>query len=271
MTKRLSLATLLASVAVLGATRHGVRSRPERDPKSEQRAGHHLGDGRRRSRPVHAGRVPVPRDRLLAAEERRRRRGEDPRQPRDRDDRLVGGRLRHRLAVRQQVLRHRRVLLPFKARTSPASSVGGTDTALMLFGMLFCAVSLAIVWGTTLERIKFSAYVIYAAVFGGDHLPAGGARRLRRRTAVRRRRQAGDGLRRIVGRPPDRCGRRTRGAAAARRAQGQVRRRRHAAGDPGSLDADRRPRRADPLGRLVRVQRRLDVRHRPTTSSPRSR
>ena len=31
--------------------------------------------------------------------------------------------------------------------------------------MLFCAVSLAIVWGTTLERIKFSAYVIYATVF----------------------------------------------------------------------------------------------------------
>ena len=43
--------------------------------------------------------------------------------------------------------------------------VGGADTALMLFGMLFCAVSLAIVWGTTLERIKFSAYVIYAVVF----------------------------------------------------------------------------------------------------------
>ena len=44
--------------------------------------------------------------------------------------------------------------------------VTGTDSALMLFGMLFCAVSLAIVWGTTLERIKFSAYVIYAFVFG---------------------------------------------------------------------------------------------------------
>jgi Amt family ammonium transporter len=47
-----------------------------------------------------------------------------------------------------------------------AITVGGADTALMLFGMLFCAVSLAIVWGTTLERIKFAAYVIYAVVFG---------------------------------------------------------------------------------------------------------
>jgi Amt family ammonium transporter len=43
--------------------------------------------------------------------------------------------------------------------------VGGPDAALMIFGMLFLAVSLAIVWGTTLERIKFVAYVIYATVF----------------------------------------------------------------------------------------------------------
>ena len=49
--------------------------------------------------------------------------------------------------------------------------VGGTDAALMLFGMLFCAVSLAIVWGTTLERIKFSAYVIYAVFFGAIIYP----------------------------------------------------------------------------------------------------
>ena len=49
--------------------------------------------------------------------------------------------------------------------------VGGADTALMLFGMLFCAVSLAVVWGTTLERIKFSAYVIYAVVFAAVIYP----------------------------------------------------------------------------------------------------
>ena len=46
------------------------------------------------------------------------------------------------------------------------------DTAmLMLFGLAFCAVSLAIVWGTTLERIKFSSYVIYAIVFGAIIYP----------------------------------------------------------------------------------------------------
>ncbi|HEY3435919.1 MAG TPA: ammonium transporter, partial [Solirubrobacterales bacterium] len=45
-------------------------------------------------------------------------------------------------------------------------AVTGESAMLMLFGLAFCAVSLAIVWGTTLERIKFGAYVIYAVVFG---------------------------------------------------------------------------------------------------------
>jgi Amt family ammonium transporter len=36
-----------------------------------------------------------------------------------------------------------------------------------LFQFSFCAVSLAIVWGTTLERIKFGVYVLYAIVFAG--------------------------------------------------------------------------------------------------------
>jgi Amt family ammonium transporter len=47
-----------------------------------------------------------------------------------------------------------------------ATVVAAGDTMMMLFGLAFCAVSLAIVWGTTLERIKFGAYVIYAIVFG---------------------------------------------------------------------------------------------------------
>src|SRR5687768_14464711 len=40
-----------------------------------------------------------------------------------------------------------------------------TPEALWFFQFVFCAVSLAIVWGTTLERIKFAAYVIYAVIF----------------------------------------------------------------------------------------------------------
>ena len=40
-----------------------------------------------------------------------------------------------------------------------------SPAALLFFQFVFCAVSLAIIWGTTLERIKFAAYVIYAVSF----------------------------------------------------------------------------------------------------------
>jgi ammonium transporter, Amt family len=40
-----------------------------------------------------------------------------------------------------------------------------SPAALLFFQFVFCAVSLAIIWGTTLERIKFAAYVIYAVIF----------------------------------------------------------------------------------------------------------
>src|SRR4051794_7105603 len=40
-----------------------------------------------------------------------------------------------------------------------------TPETLWFFQFVFCAVSLAIVWGTTLERIKFGVYVIYGAIF----------------------------------------------------------------------------------------------------------
>src|SRR4029453_17217731 len=37
--------------------------------------------------------------------------------------------------------------------------------AKFFFQFVFCAVSAGIVWGTTIERIKFGAYLIYAVVF----------------------------------------------------------------------------------------------------------
>ncbi|MFL5886740.1 MAG: ammonium transporter, partial [Thermoleophilaceae bacterium] len=40
-----------------------------------------------------------------------------------------------------------------------------SPAALLFFQFVFCAVSLAIVWGTTLERIKWQAYVVYAVIF----------------------------------------------------------------------------------------------------------
>jgi ammonium transporter, Amt family len=54
----------------------------------------------------------------------------------------------------------------------PLLDVAGiSPAALLFFQFVFCAVSLAIVWGTTLERIKFGAYVIYAVVFSAVIYP----------------------------------------------------------------------------------------------------
>jgi len=52
-----------------------------------------------------------------------------------------------------------------------AGKVSGGGAAFFFFQFVFCAVSLAIVWGTTLERIKFIAYPIYAVVFAGIIYP----------------------------------------------------------------------------------------------------
>ena len=48
-----------------------------------------------------------------------------------------------------------------------------TVEAKWFFQFAFCAVSLAIVWGTTLERIKFGVYIIYAIIFAGFIYPIG--------------------------------------------------------------------------------------------------
>jgi Amt family ammonium transporter len=47
----------------------------------------------------------------------------------------------------------------------PGNRHGVTAETLWFFEFVFCAVALAIVWGTTLERIKFGVYVAYALVF----------------------------------------------------------------------------------------------------------
>jgi Amt family ammonium transporter len=54
----------------------------------------------------------------------------------------------------------------------PAMSASvATVPAKFLFQFVFCAVSLAIVWGTTIERIKFGAYLIYAVIFSAVIYP----------------------------------------------------------------------------------------------------
>src|SRR3954466_5723637 len=52
--------------------------------------------------------------------------------------------------------------MSFSAATVPAK---------FFFQFVFCATSLAIVWGTTLERIKFGVYLIYAVVFSAVIYP----------------------------------------------------------------------------------------------------
>ena len=55
-----------------------------------------------------------------------------------------------------------------------APAMSFSDAAIgakFLFQFAFCAVSLAIVWGTTLERIKFGAYLIYAVIFAAVIYP----------------------------------------------------------------------------------------------------
>src|SRR4051794_24807957 len=47
----------------------------------------------------------------------------------------------------------------------------GNGAAFFFFQFVFCAVSLAIVWGSTLERIKFIAYPIYAVIFSAIIYP----------------------------------------------------------------------------------------------------
>jgi ammonium transporter, Amt family len=55
------------------------------------------------------------------------------------------------------------------AMSFSAASIGSK----WFFQFAFCAVSLAIVWGTTLERIKFGAYLIYAVIFAAVIYPIG--------------------------------------------------------------------------------------------------
>src|SRR5918999_3107506 len=50
-------------------------------------------------------------------------------------------------------------------------TINGPFSSFIFFQFVFCAVSLAIVWGTTLERIKFIAYPIYAVVFSAIIYP----------------------------------------------------------------------------------------------------
>ena len=81
------------------------------------------------------------------------------------------------LGISSQIIGSNGFFLQFSGNGSTAFPVMGLSDATVeakwLFQFAFCAVSLAIVWGSTLERIKYAAYVIYAIVFASLIYPIG--------------------------------------------------------------------------------------------------
>ena len=136
----------------------------------------------------------VPGDRLLAGQERRNRGREDPHELLDRGSGWWACGFAFAFGAGGGCIGHDggfffTDLGPWSATRGrfrpdfPVMSLSdATIEAKFFFQFVFCAVSLAIVWGTTLERIKFGAYVIYAIVFShadlSDRRPLGIRRRL---------------------------------------------------------------------------------------------
>jgi Amt family ammonium transporter len=81
------------------------------------------------------------------------------------------------LGISSKLIGSNGFFLQFSGNGATAFPVMGVSDALVeskfLFQFAFCAVSLAIVWGSTLERIKYGAYVIYAVVFASIIYPIG--------------------------------------------------------------------------------------------------
>jgi ammonium transporter, Amt family len=81
------------------------------------------------------------------------------------------------LGVSSSILGSNGFFLQWSGNGAEAFPVMGVSDATVeakwLFQFAFCAVSLAIVWGSTLERIKYGAYVIYAIVFAALIYPIG--------------------------------------------------------------------------------------------------
>jgi Amt family ammonium transporter len=56
-------------------------------------------------------------------------------------------------------------------RDVAGTAADGAQSGFFIFQLMFAGVSLAIVWGTTLERIKFAAYIPFALVFAAVIYP----------------------------------------------------------------------------------------------------
>jgi ammonium transporter, Amt family len=81
------------------------------------------------------------------------------------------------LGISSSIIGSNGFFLQFSGNGADSFPVMGLSDATVeskwLFQFAFCAVSLAIVWGSTLERIKYGAYVIYAVLFAAVIYPIG--------------------------------------------------------------------------------------------------
>ena len=207
-----------------GPTARGRRLEPE----------HHLGDRGGRARDVHAGGLRLPRDRLLAHEERRHGDREDPDELLDRLDLLLGGRLRAGLRRRGDDRGRLRVL---PGRELGAGGGGAADPVpgdlrhqprgvpVLPVRVLRRVAGDRLGHDAGADQVRRLRHLRGHLRVGAlpDHQPLD----LRWRLAAGERRDAG--LRRFDGGPPDRSDRRPGGAVAARPADRQVRARRQAA------------------------------------------
>ena len=150
----------------------------------------------------------------------------------------------------------------FFLHSSTFSSLSFSDVPLsakFLFEVVFCTVSLAIVWGTMLDRTKFGVYIVFAIVFAALIYPLVGHWIWGGGFLAQRGMQdfAGSTVVHLCGATAALAGTLMLGARIGKfDAQGQ------AAPDPRPLDAAGGARRADPLVRLVRLQPGLDARRR---------
>ena len=258
-----------AGLALLAALLLPVnRARAGTDRRGRQgRARHHLGPRRHGSRVLHAGGLRLPGDRLLAGKNVGAGIAKIVVNFSDRHDRVVGGRVRLAFGGAGVIAGDTGFFFQIGRDMSdglPARLYGARPTAhaaFFIFQFMFCAVSLAIVWGIDARAHQVRRVPDLRDRVRGGHLPAGRPLGLRRRR-VRRVRRRRAGLRRLVGGAPHGCDRRAGGVAAC---SARARASTAPTASRGPFPGHNVP--LFGLGvlilwlGLVRLQRRLDARH----------
>src|SRR5215210_6806751 len=132
------------------------------------RRGHHMGDRDGGAGALHAGRLRHAGGRLLPDEERRERGGQDPGDDGHRHRGLLAAGFAFAFGAGNAIIGTQGFFMGGDEATYAGLSWTAVPvSAKFLFQVAFALVSLAIVWGTMLERTKFAVYCIFAVVFAG--------------------------------------------------------------------------------------------------------